>query len=1202
MIAFLRFELRYWLRGLMVWVFLLIIGAMFFGAASSDQIVVGQALQNTYRNAPHVIQNFYAIACLLTLLMATAFVNSAAARDFQYNTHQILFATPIRKRDYLTGRFLGSSFAAVIPMLGVSIALILARYMPWVDPDRWRSIHWMAHLNAILCFAIPNTLFIAAIIFTIAVLTRSTVTSFLGSLLLMVAYGISQALIGRLENETLGMLLDPFGIRTFAILTKYWTVAEKNNQSLALTGMLLLNRLIWLGVGAAVFAFGYVRFRFEERSCTGRNWFRRRKPAVADAPDAPATSPAAVAIPHASREYAAASQFTRFLGQTRVEFAAMVKSTVFIVILAMAFLNCIPALFLNVRQLYGTPSFPVTYQVLDTLRGTLYLFLVGIIVYFGGVLVWRERDARYDEIHDATPHANWIGYASKFCSLMSAGVLVLAVAALAGIFVQTWYHYSRYQVDLYLKELFVFDLAQFAYLAFLAFLVHVLTPNKYIGYFAFIVVLLVSAFIWRPLNIGTLMVQFGETPRYIYSDFYRYAPFLPGMLWFNLYWLLFCLILAAGATLLWPRGKDTAIRLRWRNASLNFAGPARLITIGLCLTWAATAGWVYYNTKVLNHFYTSKDRERAQAGYEKTYKKYQGLNQPRIQNVKYWIDLFPHRRNMTMRAEQTILNKGTEPIAELHLNFAPFLKTEIDIPTATLAQTDDRLLYRIYTLSPPLAPGATLPMKFTVTQTTVGFENQVTGEEITQNGSFFNNTIAPQIGYQPSRELGDKNERKKHGLPEKDRMPALERNCTARCANTYLSNNSDWVDVETVISTSEDQIAIAPGSLLKEWRENGRRYAQYKLDRASLNFYSFLSARYEVAREEWNGIKTEVYYHNEHKWNVPKMMSSIKKTLDYCTRNFGAYAHKQARIIEFPRVATFAQAFPGTMPYSEGIGFIANLNDTDDIDYVYYVVAHELGHQWWAHQIIGANMQGATLLSESLAQYTALMVMEKEYGRDMMRKFLKHEMDRYLRARGREQLKERPLLTVEGSQGYTHYNKGSVVLYYLREMIGEEAVNRVLRDLIEKWAYIGPPYPTSYELVDRLRAATPPGLQYLIKDLFEEMTLFSNRTLEAKSRKRPDGVYEVTVVVESHKFKADEKGDEKEVSINDWVEIGAFAKPPKGSEYGATLHRQRVRITQPKNTFTFAVKELPDRAGIDPFALLIDRIPNDNLKKVTNGQ
>ena len=430
-------------------------------------------------------------------------------------------------------------------------------------------------------------------------------------------------------------------------------------------------------------------------------------------------------------------------------------------------------------------------------------------------------------------------------------------------------------------------------------------------------------------------------------------------------------------------------------------------------------------------------------------------------------------------------------------------------------------------------------------------------------------------------------------------MPALERNCTADCSDTYIPGHSDWVDISAIISTTPDQIAIAPGSLVREWQQDGRRYFEYKLDHPSLNFYTFMSARYDVEREEWNGIKLEVYYLKQQPWNVSRMMNAMKKSLAYYIKNFGPYEHKEARIIEFPRVASFAQAFPGTMPYSESVGFIANLNHPDDIDSVFYVVAHEMAHQWWAHQVIGANMEGATVLSETLAQYSSFMVMEKEYGRDLMRKFLMLEMDNYLRSRGQERLKERPLLTVESGQGYIHYAKGGVVLYYMKEMIGEDAVNRALRKVIYQYAYAPPPYPTSYALVDALRDETPPNLQYLIKDLFEDITLFSNRTLEATAAKRADGRYDVTINVEARKFKADATGKETEVPVDDWIDIGAFAKPASGKKYGDTLYRQRMHITQRNSTFTFTTAQLPEKAGIDPFALLIDRIPDDNVKNVT---
>jgi hypothetical protein len=85
-----------------------------------------------------------------------------------------------------------------------------------------------------------------------------------------------------------------------------------------------------------------------------------------------------------------------------------------------------------------------------------------------------------------------------------------------------------------------------------------------------------------------------------------------------------------------------------------------------------------------------------------------------------------------------------------------------------------------------------------------------------------------------------------------------------------------------------------------------------------------------------------------------------KASLDYFQANFSPYQFRQLRFLEFPAYADFAQAFANTMPWSENLGFIADYRDKSKIDLVTYVGAHEIGHQWWAHQIVGADQQGAT--------------------------------------------------------------------------------------------------------------------------------------------------------------------------------------------------------------------------------------------------
>src|SRR5258708_23404954 len=120
-------------------------------------------------------------------------------------------------------------------------------------------------------------------------------------------------------------------------------------------------------------------------------------------------------------------------------------------------------------------------------------------------------------------------------------------------------------------------------------------------------------------------------------------------------------------------------------------------------------------------------------------------------------------------------------------------------------------------------------------------------------------------------------------------------------------------------------------------------------------------------------------------------------------------------------------------------------------------------------------------------------------------------------------------------------------------MIGEDAVNRALRKVVRKYGYGEPPYPTSYVLTDALREETPPNLQYLIKDLFEYITIFSNRTTEASAKKRDDGKYDVTIAVQAHKYKADSKCAKTQTPLDDSLDIGTLPKPANGKTYTETI-------------------------------------------------
>ncbi len=1188
---FFLFEVRYWLRQPMVYIFLFINALLVFGAVATENVNIGGGTGNVFKNAPFVAYQFYGVMSFIGLLMVTAFVNGTAIRDFTSNTAQIVFSTPVSKAGYLIGKFLGSTFVAALPLLGVTLGILVGSVMPWLDPIRVGPNLMGPHLQAFLLVALPNVLFSAAIIFAVAVLVRTTMASFITAIALIVGYSIAGSFITDIENETLGAMLDPFGSVAMDMVTKYWTVEDKNTLLLPSSGVLLWNRLLWIGVSIIIFLFGYLRFSFTERvqKAKASNGEAEVKPALAS-----------VALPKVALDFSRTSGRKQFWTLFTSDLKGILKSTPFIIIITLGLLQLFTSLSF-VTSMYGNTTYPVTYSIIDLMRGSLFIYLMIIVTFYGGQLVWKERDPKMDGITNALPMATRTGLLAKLAALVSVVFVVHLVGTGAGMITQLLNGYTRLQPMVYLTYYILPGTLSFLFWAVLAFLVHVLVNNKYLGFFVFIVVVVLNLFAWSAADVESNLVMLNNGSGLTYSDMNGFGPFLKGWLFFKAYWLIFAGILVFVSYLFLVRGNDTTFRWRWHEAKQRLSN-SKGLAFGLLGLWVLLGAWGVYNTKFLNTYTTSDEGEEDQVRYEKEYKKYQGMPQPHYTDIAYTIDLDPEARAISYSAEVKLKNKSTVSIDTLHFNVPHRMDLKMEIPGAELVLNDEKLDQRMYRLKQPLQPGAEIALTVRGGWRKKGIANDVEFTGLVDNGSFFNNQeLLPTLGYEPRMELSDRADRRKHELPPNDRMPKLSEDPAKRMQN-YLMANSDWVNVRTTISTAPDQIAIAPGSLRKEWTANGRRYFNYELDKPSLNFYAFMSARYEVAREKWNGVDLEVYYQKEHAVNVPRMLNSMKKSLAYYSEHFGPYHHKQARIIEFPRYASFAQAFPGTMPYSESIGFITDLTAEEDIDMVFYVVAHEMGHQWWAHQVMGAEMQGSTMLSESMAQYSALMVMEQEYGKAHMRKFLKYEGDKYQNARGAEAIGETPLMYVE-NQGYIHYNKASVVLYCMRDFLGEDTLNKAFHALVDSFGYAEPPWPTALDMYREIRKVTPDSLTYLLEDNFKYITLYNNGITSAKATMNPDSTWSVNVSLTADKVHADSLGKETKVPVNDWMDIAverrpAFGKNAKKELNDVPLVQQRVKLRTGANSFTFTVPEKPLAVVIDPDHLFFDRLPEDNRKKV----
>jgi ABC-2 type transport system permease protein len=564
------------------------------------------------------------------------------------------------------------------------------------------------------------------------------------------------------------------------------------------------------------------------------------------------------------------------------------------------------------------------------------------------------------------------------------------------------------------------------------------------------------------------------------------------------------------------------------------------------------------------------------------------------------IDLYPEELRVVTKGRYVLRNLTPHPINEIHVRL---MEDDLELTLSGMSgarlETDDRELdYQIYRLNTSMPPGDERVLTFETVRWHRGFRNGEPNTRLVQNGTFLSkDELTPVIGMSREGTLEDAQARKHFGLPSRGGRAKLE----DLSATAQPSDHGGWTWSDITLATSADQTPIAPGRRVMDETRDGRRIARFVSEAPVRDKFSVQSARYAEKHRQHKGVDLSVYYHAPHSWNVDRMLNALAASLDYYQASFGPYQFRHVRILEYPGYANFAQAFAGTIPYSETYGFTADFRDSTIIDHVTATTAHELAHQYWAHQVYPADMEGSLLLVETLANYSALMTLRNIAGEAQMRRLLKYTLDRYLGGRaGYGSANEPPLIRVEG-QNYLTYQKGALAMYLVQERLGEEAVNRALKSLIQRFGFKGPPYPRSVDLVNALRAeAKSAEDQNLITDLFERVILYDLRAGAPTAVQRADGKWDVSVPVEAKKYSSDERGIETETTLAEHIEVGLFTEHPGVHDFKAkdVIVVERRLIRSGSQVLRFVADRKPTHAGIDPYSFYIDRNSSDNVVAV----
>lgn len=1062
-----------------------------FSLVGTDFIFQGIELGLVKKNAPLVIAKTMGAITGIYMIMASMIMGVPVLRDFQYNIAPLLFVNPVHKRDYLLGKFLGSFVVLVLIFSGVLLGMMLGEFMPWQDHDKLLPFNSSVYFQSFLFVTLPTLFFGAALFFVTGALTRKLIVVYTQGVILFVVFLLTKAI----TNEYWQGILDPFSLTTLTVVVKDWTAVDRNSQHIVFEGILAHNKLFWIALGMIVLILGYFKFKLiTVKDGISKKIKKPYKMLVAGA------TKNNLSVPKASLSYSLKAQYNQLVQLSTFYCKTILRSVSFWAIVLCGMI-IILVNSVNLGTVYGVDSYPATYFIVEELQETSMFFFIIILVFYSGELIWKERDTSLHLIIDATPVSTITVLASKFMTLLVLYVVIMVSLILSGVLFQTLNGYYHFDFGVYFFGFFVEVLPFLILYTFIAFFFQVITNQKYVGIIMVVVFFIINNSL-SYFGVEHSLLVFGGNGLENYSEMNGYGHFLVPYFWIKSYWLVFGIILFIVTSAFAVRGVETKLAKRWKlNTSQKAQKPLLKYGLLFFLLFTLIGSYIFYNTNYLNTYWTSAAESAFRATYEKDLKQFEYLPQPKIIDVKLHVDLYPETRDYIADGVYILKNTTNNPIRKIHIQKQVESQVTLEQvtfePKATASDVYRGYDYHIYTLQKPLRVGETITMKFRQMFTANGFEESNSSDRVVHNGTFLKNQDFPTIGYNKKYELEDEEERASFGLQPRLNKAQIDDSNELKYARS--GGDSDGINFEVVVSTTGDQTAIARGTLLKEWKQDGRSYFYYKMTEPMINFYAIVSGKYEVKKAVWeaandslpNPVDLAVYYHNDHEYNVDRMLRGMKRSLDYFETHFSRYQHDHLRIVEFPRYAAYAQSFPATIPFSEALGFILDINDETDVDMAFYITAHEVAHQWWGMQVQAANVQGRNMILETLAQYSALMVLKENYADEKVEQFLQLQLQLYKDNRIRSKTDEPSLAFVE-NQDYIYYNKGALAMFEFQESIGEEKVNMALRTFISDWNSVDGSikqetkrYATTKDLLRYFREVTPESLQYIVGDLFE---------------------------------------------------------------------------------------------------------------------
>ncbi|WP_422091296.1 M1 family aminopeptidase [Tenacibaculum ovolyticum] len=1141
-------------------------------------------------NAIYQVYFHTSIFTLGSVFIIMFFAISAALRDKQHNMESLIYSASIKKSHYFWSRFLGTFIFSVLAFSPFLVGYVFGNYFSDLDPERLADFQLITYLQPWLYIVLPNVFICATIVFSVSILTKNSIATYASAVFIYMLYFISaiylnspllaQSVPASPESMAIAAVADSFGVAAFFEQTQYWTPFQKNTQLLSFSGLFLLNRLVWILISIGILFTTYRVFSF-----------RKTIKKIKKAPKQKIAKIKTLIYKPVIALHNFKAQQLAFYALLKLELKNIFKSLPFIVVLIMWLFIVFSELFSTVigGGEYGVSTYPFTNQLIDLFLNQLTLFSLILIIFYSAEIVWRERDLNFNIIIDATPVKNSVFFLSKFTALLALPIILITTGIIMCMVFQVSLNYTNFEFSLYASLYYHYGM-QLLVFCMISFFINSLAKSKYIGMgiFGFIVLLSLKS---GMLGLEHPLTSLGFLPRIKFNNMDGFNGVSNLFNHLVIYWLALGLLLTVLSFKIWNRGLVASFSVKLKQLAFNWTSAQKYTTLTLVVLFLSAGSLVYYNANIVSKYETTNDQLDFSENYERKFKKYDSIDRLYPISKKTKVDFYPSKRMYTVSANYVLKNKSKQPLSELFITERVSLQN-ITIENAQLVMHDTVYGTYLFKYDTPLQPNDSIKYTFKLKKEVKGYE---TDRSIVNNGTYINRfgNFDPILGYTTGLEISNRSERKRRNLPKRIEEDNSE-------THILLEDvKHEKIKFETIISTANDQIAISSGELLKEWSKNNRNYYHYKSKNKILPEVGYFSAKYTTKKINYKGISIEQYYDANHYFNINDIENSVKQTLDYCQENFGKYNFNHVRIVEVPAHWPFGGfAHPGVISMVEDRLYLTNVSDDETFNVVAKRVVHEVAHQWWGHTLSAKPVAGASLLVEGFAKYTEAVILEKMYGKRVLYTLTENARNRYFRGRSFASSVEQPVYKVDG-QSYIAYGKALTVMLGLRDLIGENKVNKVMKTITTKYRSINKLAVTSIELLDEFYKVTPVKKHTLINDWFKKLITYDLGITESSYKKLANGTYEITAKIKAKRFETLVNGEIKEIPINESIKIGVFTKHP--STVKATdsiLYYNSNKLTKELTELKIIVKEKPSYIAIDPFGTRLDENLVDNLMEL----